>query len=1165
MGVAWARKGASQSPRLRNLLPPRILLWLPSACYNVITTGGKGIARAAPLVRGGNDKRGAREDPRTREGRGTARVTGQERHSRGRSGENVESVVRVCLLGGFRISVGERTVPKDAWRLRKAASLVKQLALAPGHRLHREQVMALLWPDLGRSAASNNLRRVLHVARGVLDPAEGSSCLASESGSLALCPGGDLWVDVDAFEEAADTARRFQVPTAYRAALELYAGELLPEDRYEEWAEFRREELRRMFLSLLVGMATLHEARGNYGEAVEAFCRALADDPTFEEAHAGLMRVYAHSGRQKDALQQYERLREVLSQHHGAEPEATSRRLREDIAAGRFSQALPTTSPYVEPPEAGEHNLPAPRTSFVGRQRELVEVKRTLAMTQLLTLTGVGGSGKTRLALEVARELVGAYPDGVWLAELGPLSEGELVPQAVARALDAREQPGRPLTDTLAENLRSKSTLLVVDNCEHLADSLAPLLDTLLDSCPNLRVLATSREALGLAGEAVWQVPLLSVPETDRLSTLEGMAQNDAVRLFAERARLRVPDFELTPENASEVAKICRTLEGIPLAIELATARMGTLSLEQISVRLRNPMNLLSSGGRTTGTRQRTLRGTLDWSYKLLSEPERRLFSRISVFVGSFTLEAAEAVASDGGIAEDEVLDLLSKLIDKSLVIAGEAVEGHLRYRMLEPVRQYAQAKLAESGEAEARWRRHATFFLTLAEEAERGVWGPDQSVWLRRLEVEHDNVRAALSRSIERGEAELGVRLAGAVRWFWHGQGYYGEGRKWLEQALSKEGRSSVAARVKALSALGWLAMDEDDLDQVTAAAEEGLELSKGTEIEALFGASFMRMLGSVARMRGDYAQATYHYEESMTLSRKAKDRRGIAYSLLNLAIVSRDQGDHERAMALYEEGIVICREAGYAGMLAEYLISMGYEFLLRGDYERATELNEEAAALLVKQGYKGGLEFALDNLGWAALLSHDYKGAREKFKESLVLCRKVGDKLVAVESLEGLACADGARAYDERAARLFGAARGLRDELGYEQSPRASALREPYLTAARSLRDGAAWEAQFAKGRSMRLEEAFEYALSDDEPTMLPRRKPEQPTAGVRTPYLTHREAEVAALVARGLTNRQIASELRISEHTAATHVGRILKKLGLNSRTRLSAWMIGQGLLR
>jgi predicted ATPase len=375
----------------------------------------------------------------------------------------------------------------------------------------------------------------------------------------------------------------------------------------------------------------------------------------------------------------------------------------------------------------------------------MMEIKRHLAMTRLLTLTGVGGSGKTRLALEVARDLIGAYPDGVWVVELAPLSEGTLVPQAVARALGVKERPGEPLSDTLAEVLRTKQALVVLDNCEHLVEAVAQLVDVLLDACPSVRVLATSREVLGIAGEMKWLVSSLSVPDPRQRPTAEELERYESVRLFAERAHYRNPAFAVTPQNAQAVAQICERLDGIPLAIELAAARVG-LSVEQIVTRLDDSLKLLSTGSRTASARQRTLRGALDWSYDLLSDPERVLFGRLSVFAGGWTLEAAEAVGSGEGVKEDVVLDLLLGLVDKSLVVAEATGEGGVRHRMLEPVRQYAREKLEEGGEAEEVRRRHATFFLTLAEEAEPGLRGPEDREWLECLETEHDNMRAALS-----------------------------------------------------------------------------------------------------------------------------------------------------------------------------------------------------------------------------------------------------------------------------------------------------------------------------------------------------------------------------------------------------------------------------------
>jgi DNA-binding SARP family transcriptional activator len=539
----------------------------------------------------------------------------------------------VWLLGGFRVSVGARTIEADAWRLKKAANLIKLLALAPGHRLHRGQAMDLLWPDSSTKAASNNLRQVIYGAHRVLDLTSDSHSryLSLQDEQLTLCQEGQLWVDADAFEEAAATARRARDPAVYRAAIDLYTGDLLPDDRYEGWVEYRREELRQLYLTLLIELARLYEERGEHSLAIEELRKATAKEPTLEEAHAGLMHLHAFWGRPEQALAQYERLRDTLHRGLGAEPSVTTRRLRNEIAAGRFSPTLPTGSPQEEElPDAAKHNLPTPRTSFVGREREMVEVKRLLSMTRLLTLTGAGGSGKTRLALEVAKDLVGTYPDGAWMVELASLSEPDLVAQEVAGALKIAERAGQPLTDTLVDALGDKELLLVMDNCE----------------------LATSREPLGVSGEVNRPVSLLSLPDAvGGSSTVECLMRYEAVRLFVDRARLRLPDFQLAQENTGATVRVCRKLEGIPLAIKLATARMGVLAVEHVAQRLEVSLDVLKGTSRMAAPRQQTMRATLDWSHNLLTEVERALFRKLSVFAGGWTSEAAEAVCS-GGVIE---------------------------------------------------------------------------------------------------------------------------------------------------------------------------------------------------------------------------------------------------------------------------------------------------------------------------------------------------------------------------------------------------------------------------------------------------------------------------------------------------------------------------------
>lgn len=719
-----------------------------------------------------------------------ARRPATERRDSGpaRSAEAAPGVLRVWMLGRFEVSVRSRIITEDEWRLKKAASLVKLLALAPGHRLHREQIFDLLWPDLGPRAATNNLHQTLHVARRTLEPeATTSRYLSIQNERLRLCPADRLWTDVAAFESAADEARRTRDPASYRAALDLYAGDLLPGDRYEDWAESRREDLRRTHLALLVELAAIYEGRRDYGPAIEALRGVVSVEPTHEEAHASLIRAYSNTGQRHRALRQYERLQEALRRELSTEPAPSTRQLREEILAGYPPAPSTAGAPASEPPETGVHNLPGSLTSFIGRERERVEIRNMLGASRLLTLTGPGGGGKTRLALQVTGDLAAEYPDGAWLVEFAPLAEGSLVPQAVAAALGIREQPGRPLADTLTGALSEKEMLLVLDNCEHLVDAAAHLAEALLASCPRLRIIATSREPLGMPGEMIWSVPSLSAPEPGHRYTAAELEAYESVQLFIERARYHSPAFLLTPRNAPAVAEICRRLDGIPLAIELAAARVG-FSAEEIAARLDNSLRLLTAGGRTAPPRQRTLRGTLDWSHGLLSAPERTVFRRLSVFAGGFTLEAAEAVGSGAGIAKEDALDLIARLVDKSLVVAQAPGEGGMRYRMLEPIRQYARDKLEESGELEAVRHRHASWCLAFAEWADSGLQGPDQAKWVERLEMERPNAQAALGWSLE-AEPETALRLAATLGHFWYRYGPTVEGRRWLEAALERTG----------------------------------------------------------------------------------------------------------------------------------------------------------------------------------------------------------------------------------------------------------------------------------------------------------------------------------------------------------------------------------------
>ena len=1013
--------------------------------------------------------------------------------------------------------MGSRVVGEEGWRLRKAAGLVKLLALAPYHRLHREQAMELLWPGLAPRSAANNFHQTLHAARRTLEPdTRDFRCLILRDEQLFLCPYETLRVDVDAFQEAATEARRFGEPAAYRRALELYTGDLLPRDRYEEWAEERRAGLRQKYLALLSELAALYEERGDFDRAIEALQKVVSADPTDEKAHVGLMRAYAGSGQRHQALRQYGRLEAALRREFGAEPEAASRRAHEDILAGRIPEAGPpaTVTGRGTREEVGRHNLPGSLTSFVGRERERREVPRLLGAARLLTLTGPGGCGKTRLALEVAGDLADAYQDGVRLAELAPLTDLESVPQAVADALSVRESLGAPPVEAISRALRGKEMLLVLDNCEHLVEAAARLAETLLVGCPRLRILATSREALGVAGETVLQVPPLSGPDPGRRPPAEELEGYESVRLFVQRARYRNPAFVLTPHNAGSVAEICARLESIPLAIELAAARVG-LSVEQVAERLDDALGLLTTGARTVAPRQRTLRGALDWSHDLLSGPERALFRCLSVFAGGWTLEAAEVVGPGSEEVEaGDVLDVLSQLVDKSLVVAETIGEGVVRYRMLEPVRQYARERLA-GDEREAAMRRHAGWCVSFVESAEAGLRGPDQASWVERTKRENANVQTALGWSLD-AEPETALRLAAMMGYFWYRYGRIAEGHRWLETVLART---------------------------------EGFETS--------FRARVLRLAGVLAEESGLYGRARELHERGLALYRKLEEKQGEAASLTSLGALAFAVGDLERAVALTRESLDLKRELGDERGLMSSRNNLGEMLQSAGDLAGAQALFEENLESDRRLADEWGAGVTLLNLGTLAVEQADPDRAERLLAEALRTLQRFGDEDAVAECLDSLAGAAGTRGEGLRAATLFGAAEAARERLATPLRPVERKRYERFLATSRRSTGKEAWTSAWKAGHALSLRQAAEQALSPE--GHQPSTGDGAPPVDARAPdsLLTPREREVSALVTKGLTNRRISTELSISERTVATHVGRILKKLGLRSRAQLATW--------
>jgi predicted ATPase/DNA-binding CsgD family transcriptional regulator len=832
------------------------------------------------------------------------------------------------------------------------------------------------------------------------------------------------------------------------------------------------------------------------------------------------------------------------------------------------------------------NHLPIALSNFIGRGREIVEVEQLLRSTRLLTLTGPGGCGKTRLALQVAGQLLPDLHSDAWLTEFGPLADAGLVPQAVALALGVNEQPGRSLTETLVSCLESRKALLVFDNCEHLVAACAQLADALLRACPQLRILATSRETLNLAGETVWVVPPLSLPvpqpwrgPATSQEAFPVYQHSEAVRLFVDRATAASPSFTLTPHNGPWVAEICRRLEGMPLAIELAAARVRALSVQQIAERLEHRFHLLVGGSRMAPPRQQSLEATLDWSYALLSPSEQTVLQRLSVFAGGWTLEAAEAVCPGGEVTPGEVVNLLSQLVDKSLVQARPTA-GATRYRLLETIRQYAARGLAEAGE-ERSWRdRQLDFFVDWADTAERGRAGPDHFAWLSPFDAEHDNLRSALTWSLEsEHNAGRGLRLAGVMADFWLLHGYHSEGRLRLMAALAQVGSGkpeNTVARARALRNAGNLAVLQSDYPAARALVRASLELCQPMGPAGQLGlARSLQGLGDVDMEEGNYTAALSVYLEALTIFQQLHETRDQIQTLTMMGWVQMRAGDYQRAADTLDESLTQCRGLGDQGLFAQALAGRGELAVRQGLYPQAATLLEESLDLRRALGEQWGIAISLGSLGWVALRQHDFKRMRERLSESLSIRVETGDaggsawcleKLAEAALLQGQAVPAARRvAYFQRAARVFGAAATLRARLNAMMDSVDQPEFERRLAELRAALGQEGFAGAWAKGGAMTLEQAADDALAEPESPAEDEPLPVDKLANEKFGGLTARERQVAALIAQGQSNRKIAEAMVVGVRTVETYVTRILSKLDLDSRVQIATWAVDNGLAR
>jgi predicted ATPase/DNA-binding CsgD family transcriptional regulator len=809
-------------------------------------------------------------------------------------------------------------------------------------------------------------------------------------------------------------------------------------------------------------------------------------------------------------------------------------------------------------------------SSFVGREREIFEVRRLLGGTRLLTLTGPGGVGKTRLALEAAHDLESTttFADGAAFVGLAELADADLVPQALAAALGIHEEAGRPVHETLRDALRSRQLLLVLDNCEHLVETCAWLAEALLHACPGLTILATSRESLNIAGEMVWPVPPLSTPSSNETRHLDGLLQYEAIRLFVERAQAAVPSFALGNTNAAAVTEICTRLDGLPLAIELAAARVRLLGPEQIAARLEDRFRLLTGGSRTALPRHQTIRALVDWSFDLLPEHERNVFSRLGVFGGEWNLAAAEAVCGGNGIEPSAVLDLVGRLVDKCLVVAQlPNSRGEVRFRLLETLREYALERLNEDRTFASVARRHAFYFLDLAERAEVQYEAGDEVGALSTVEPEHANVRAALRHFLVNREAEYAARLAGALGKFWFFRGHLNEGRAALGEVLAQADQLGLSAGLsagyaKALHATGMMDQGQGDF----AAADAHLRMALGIWRkldEPLEAAYELFVLGRNELWLGNHEAARPLFLESIALAQRARNMAVVGRNQLWLAELAFDLGDDDATRAWAEQALASADVVGSRLNASMGLRLLGDVEARQHNHDRARELFEASLAHARAIG-RWFAAWPASHLADLLIEQHELVAARGLLAESLTTYRDAGDRQGIARILESCARLDSTAGQAARALRLAGAAAVLRSDIGAPLPPAERITLERHLSVARPTLGPRAADKALSEGQALPAAQAVAEAL-----VSLASPEPEQldaaPLAVDRAGRLTPREREVVMLVARGLSNRAIARELVITEATTERHVGNVFSKLGFTSRAQLAVWAVNNGLLR
>jgi predicted ATPase/DNA-binding CsgD family transcriptional regulator len=798
-----------------------------------------------------------------------------------------------------------------------------------------------------------------------------------------------------------------------------------------------------------------------------------------------------------------------------------------------------------------KHNLPSQISTFVGREHETRQVQRLLHAARLVTLSGAGGIGKTRLALEAASRVVDDYADGVWLVELGPVGDPAFVPQAVASALGLLEERGRPLVETLERTLRSMTCLLVIDNCEHLLAATTALADRLLRACPGLQVLATSREPLGLGGETVWRVPPLGLPRGTAARRAAEAERSPAERLFFTRAAAALPGFDNAGQHGTSVQGICRRLDGIPLAIELAAACIAFLSPAQLLARLEESPGFLRGTDHTAPARHQTMVAAIEWSYNLLSEDERRLFVRLSAFAGGFSLEAAEFVCSGLELEPERSLDLLRQLVTKSLVVVESGKTGVLRYRLLEPLRNFGVQLLRDIGEEDGVQQQHAAFYVALAQRSNLALLPGAGGPWLEPMARDHDNLQSAVRWLFDKGHAEDAQQVGTAVAEVWRQRGHIGEARALVAQLISLPGAGEqTVPRAGLLLLAGQLASFQGDNASARVLLEQSVMLCRVLQLPAGLARTLAR-LAEIERAQGRYDVAHSLVEAGVLAVPPSDDRSGPVFQAgcrFWHALIYLDEAEYERADALARELLPALDAGGWTRIAGHALLVLGVCAAQQGDLARARQRLEESLAKW-NQSDRWGAARALIELGRLALGRGDYEHAGARLAECLALSRDLGDPWSAAGGLEVSAVLASRAGHPARAVRLAEAAAAARDRAQVVQSPRERAWLGEHLGAVERSLPRSRYVAERQAGRTMTLEQAVELALIRD-------RNDDLST-------LTPREREVARLLSGGCSDARIAQALVISRRTAEVHVRNILGKLGLTSRAQIAVWAVDRGL--